>query len=142
MLCVCGHMKQEDHATELPHACRECPCTRFQEDKDYPAFRSLEESVRVGDTKVDVLWRKYKELWEENRRLRRQMRGPKEKQMDPDEALKNAREALQVFRAWHGRKEGINEASAEQLADAFEALDGWLSKGGFLPADWNTMERE
>jgi len=24
-----------------------------------------------------------------------------------------------------------------ELADAFEALDEWLSKGGFLPSDWN-----
>ena len=28
-------------------------------------------------------------------------------------------------------------ARAEELVDLVEALDGWLTKGGFLPKDWN-----
>lgn len=28
-----------------------------------------------------------------------------------------------------------------QLADSVRDLDGWLSKGGFLPADWNYAAR-
>lgn len=50
--------------------------------------------------------------------------------MDPDEALKNAREAVIVF-----YESGQQHGGAE-LAAAFEALDGWLSQGGFLPQDW------
>lgn len=28
------------------------------------------------------------------------------------------------------------ETAAEQVANAASAIDGWLSKGGFLPSDW------
>jgi hypothetical protein len=28
-------------------------------------------------------------------------------------------------------------SSPEERLEAFEALDGWLSRGGFLPADWD-----
>ena len=66
--------------------------------------------------------------------------------MDPDEALKNAREALRLirdkeqegYRDWGGRHEAQEFVD---LADAFEALDGWLSKGGFLPKAWNKKRR-
>lgn len=51
--------------------------------------------------------------------------------MDPNEALKLARAAVQDYRDNHP----ANDA-ADALAEAFEALDGWLSKGGFLPAAW------
>jgi hypothetical protein len=54
--------------------------------------------------------------------------------MDPDEALKNARRAVKRY---------IDEQDPQRLAlasadlvDAFAALDGWLSKGGFLPQAW------
>ena len=57
--------------------------------------------------------------------------------MDPDEALKNARAALLSLRAGESDSEApCNSPSCDDLADAFEALDGWLSKGGFLPCDW------
>jgi hypothetical protein len=57
--------------------------------------------------------------------------------VDPDQALKNAREAAQRYRA-SNEVEGERNGSeaAFDLVDAFEALDGWLSKGGFLPEDW------
>jgi hypothetical protein len=70
--------------------------------------------------------------------------------MDPDEALKNAREALAQLRAHQDNNEAPDDASGdaflrlaaiEELVDAFEALDGWLSKGGFLPKDWATSPR-
>jgi hypothetical protein len=65
--------------------------------------------------------------------------------MDPDEALKKLREALQK---WRSKKmedlmtspvaddREIPLRVAEQIADNAEALDGWLSRGGFLPEDW------
>lgn len=62
--------------------------------------------------------------------------------MDPNEALKRARAALARLRAADecavvglGLGRCVAEA-ADELADAFEALDGWLSTGGFLPAPW------
>lgn len=58
--------------------------------------------------------------------------------MDPEEALKNAREALDVLRGSVDNNE--LEAASADLADAFEALDGWLSKGGFLPTAWASPE--
>ena len=60
--------------------------------------------------------------------------------MDPDEALKNAREAakrIQRVRDADTSDETLDEDDAFDLADAFEALDGWLSKGGFQPAEWH-----
>ena len=53
--------------------------------------------------------------------------------MDPNEALKNARAALAMIRA---RPISTEDGAYEQFTDAFEALDGWLSKGGFLPDAW------
>jgi hypothetical protein len=50
--------------------------------------------------------------------------------MDPNEALIKAREALKRYCV------SGDEAEASDLADAFEALDTWLSKGGFLPDAW------
>jgi hypothetical protein len=59
--------------------------------------------------------------------------------VDPDEALKNARAAIaQIRNADEGR---VAIEGGEILADAFEALDGWLSKGGFLPKDWTGAKR-
>ena len=55
--------------------------------------------------------------------------------MDPDTALENAREALAVY-ARRYRDKGTGLSEADDLADAFEALDGWLSRGGFLPDAW------
>jgi hypothetical protein len=53
--------------------------------------------------------------------------------MDPDEALKKAREALKRM----GDEAYDAGDMAQELAEAFEALDGWLSKGGFPPHAWD-----
>lgn len=64
--------------------------------------------------------------------------------MDPNTALEAAREALARFQDINA---DLNEDSddaamrrlaAHDLADAFEALDGWLSHQGFLPNAWST----
>lgn len=54
--------------------------------------------------------------------------------MDPDATLAEAREALIGFQTHSDRDLWIK--AAIRVAEAFEALDGWLTKGGFLPADW------
>ena len=52
-----------------------------------------------------------------------------------DEALKKAREALVLYnRRYNDKGTGLSEAN--DLADAFESLDDWISRGGFLPQDW------
>lgn len=60
--------------------------------------------------------------------------------MDPNEALKNAREALIAFHAEEDST--LIEEAAGRLADAFEALDEWLMKGGFMPEAWERAHEE
>jgi len=56
--------------------------------------------------------------------------------MDPNESLKKARMAVRQWRT--AKFDSKTElASGMELADAFEALDGWLCKGGFQPKDWD-----
>lgn len=56
--------------------------------------------------------------------------------MDPNAALAKAREALVRFEEAYREQTTEEIIAAEDLADAFEALDGWLSRGGFLPEGW------
>lgn len=51
--------------------------------------------------------------------------------VDPNAALENAREAIRRIQT-----EKDTDAYVADLVDAFEALDGWLSRGGFLPEEW------
>ncbi len=58
--------------------------------------------------------------------------------MDPDVALEKLRKALASYRKWSAQacdKQALNEA--DKVADHFEALDQWLSSGGFLPDEWS-----
>lgn len=56
--------------------------------------------------------------------------------MDPNTALENARVAAgSVVSAIDGNG-GDLTTSADALAEAFQALDQWLSSGGFLPEAW------
>lgn len=68
--------------------------------------------------------------------------------MDPNVALDDLRAALAAVRAAHeaidaatdvdGLAEAIDDAieAADEMADAAEALDGWLSRGGYPPVGW------
>lgn len=58
--------------------------------------------------------------------------------MDPNAALRNMREA--ISRTWEAEGEADRLAAAEDLAVAAEALDSWLSTGGFLPSGWAAAE--
>ena len=61
--------------------------------------------------------------------------------MDADKALKNMRDGIARVRRCEEKEEGGGNASfsdaASELADAAEALDEWLSKGGYLPKPWS-----
>jgi putative heme degradation protein len=54
--------------------------------------------------------------------------------MDPDVTLHLIRET--ILQMWVDRDPTTKAAHAEEIVDHFEALDAWLSKGGFLPTDW------
>jgi len=55
--------------------------------------------------------------------------------VDPDVALANLREAMAELRACvdDGR---LGHAEVAEAVESFEALDGWLTNGGFKPRDW------
>ena len=58
--------------------------------------------------------------------------------MDPDQSLANARAALAAYRKGESAEESsLMWDAAVDLAEAFEALDGWLSRGGFKPKAWD-----
>lgn len=59
--------------------------------------------------------------------------------MDPNEALRLAREAAGELRQADD-DDTLPGSQVGQLVEAFEALDEWLTKGGFLPSDWTTGE--
>jgi hypothetical protein len=50
--------------------------------------------------------------------------------MDPNAALAEIRTII----SQHNRDGGL--VVAARLAELVDGLDGWLSKGGFLPAAW------
>lgn len=57
--------------------------------------------------------------------------------MDPNEALKQLRAAVKDI--LHGEPACCaehGEMSATDLAEKFEALDEWLTMGGFRPEEW------
>src|SRR4051812_9674625 len=74
--------------------------------------------------------------------------------MDPNETLREIRaiqdrmdvrneERNKAEEAGTMRYEAYDEAQAddrELLCDAYEALDGWVTEGGFLPDEWATRK--
>lgn len=59
---------------------------------------------------------------------------PVEDEVDPNEALKTMRECMSI--ACSTDDEEIKEEALTNMMDAFEALDTWITGGGFLPSDW------
>lgn len=53
--------------------------------------------------------------------------------MDPNTTLNTIREAIED---WNDGRIDDREALACLVGD-IDALDEWLTRGGFLPADWN-----
>lgn len=57
--------------------------------------------------------------------------------MDPNANLEEQRRlAKQILSAGRGPKQNLTLDRAHRLAELVEALDEWISGGGFLPADW------
>ena len=66
--------------------------------------------------------------------------------MDPDANLREQREIARAIQKVLDDCNGDGSltdgqqfyvaAQAERLAELVEALDGWITKGGFLPARW------
>lgn len=52
---------------------------------------------------------------------------------DPNEALRELRHLIEI---------NGEEDYSEEIAEKFQALDEWLSKGGFLPEDWRLAPPE
>lgn len=55
--------------------------------------------------------------------------------MDPSETLRIIRLTIAQMRA--DEHPDIRKAHADELAEHVEALDEWLSRGGFLPSAWD-----
>lgn len=60
--------------------------------------------------------------------------------MDPDTALKEIRERVKEIQAIQDSDAVIDpftySMKAERLAELIDGLDGWLKRGGRLPASW------
>ena len=59
--------------------------------------------------------------------------------MDPNEALKNAREASNIIGS--DVSQDVALAAAVDLMMYFDALDKWMTDGGFLPIDWGEAKQ-
>lgn len=55
--------------------------------------------------------------------------------MDVNETLRALRDALQDWHRFDDPMDALN--AADKVIESFESLDAWLSKGGFLPNEWN-----
>jgi hypothetical protein len=56
--------------------------------------------------------------------------------MDPNTALANVRLLAALLIQASDAGNAPDGDTAVELAEAFQALDAWLSVGGFIPTDW------
>jgi hypothetical protein len=56
--------------------------------------------------------------------------------MDPQAALNYARKAASDILDDMDHERATDPDDVQRLAESFQALDGWLSREGFLPSDW------
>ena len=58
--------------------------------------------------------------------------------MDPNVALAEIRSLIQLYRNEMNNIEPLwQESETESLVSFIEALDNWLTSGGFRPDDWS-----
>ena len=63
--------------------------------------------------------------------------------MDPDAALAEARAAAAEYEALpNGADEEVAATLIGSALGSYQALDDWLTKGGFLPADWRSRHEK
>jgi hypothetical protein len=70
--------------------------------------------------------------------------------MDPNVSLARLRDAMARLHAHEQKPEWETNPAAlrahdddlRDAVDAFEALDGWLSRDGFLPDDWQSDDEK
>ncbi len=59
--------------------------------------------------------------------------------MDPNAALAELRRLVIINNndsSVTNREQAVIDARLDRMADLFEALDGWITRGGFLPTEW------
>lgn len=56
--------------------------------------------------------------------------------MDPEEALKRLRQLVKI----HMGGDGLDAHEIDRMVTTFQGLDEWITKGGFLPADWQALK--
>lgn len=62
--------------------------------------------------------------------------------MDPNQTLQEIREFIVAYNTLPDRTPEYRFAELlDDIATRFEALDGWLSTGGFLPDSWTRNRR-
>lgn len=60
--------------------------------------------------------------------------------MDPNETLRQIRAHIKAMNEADEKEDAAAYAfAAMQLAESVEAMDEWLSKGGFLPEEWELV---
>lgn len=55
--------------------------------------------------------------------------------MDPNACLKELRELIEYFH--NNDADSYDYDDVHELVDKIDALDEWLSTGGFKPSDWS-----
>jgi hypothetical protein len=61
--------------------------------------------------------------------------------MDPDAVYQNLMSALSDYEDNRGSAEGPEIDAANEMRDAVQALNDWLSRGGFLPRAWQRGDK-
>ena len=56
--------------------------------------------------------------------------------VDPNETLRLLRASAKDIAETFDRDEEVASADAAELASYVQALDEWITKGGFLPKEW------
>lgn len=62
--------------------------------------------------------------------------------MDPNANLEEIRETIKSLRGHENDSDAKIATDGERLADLVEALDEWISKGGFVPTEWQNGTRK
>ncbi len=59
--------------------------------------------------------------------------------MDPTVTLEKLRNAIAELRLLSDAEEAIPASLGDEVSNIFEDLDGWMSRGGFRPMQWDLV---